>query len=426
MKKVLNPLVLIILITILLSCNTNNKKSDSNRDSISQSALDSLTYRLNEIKKNTLIPGFTATIVQGNDLVYSKGFGYSDIANKHKFTPQTVHTLASVSKTFIGVAIMKLVEDGTLKLEDPVNKFLPFTITSPHFPETDITIKHLVTHTSSLNDDFDDGEKRPSQLLEQSKYGKDEMPKELAGDIYYWDGTFVPLEKYVEEVFTPNGKWYDESNFSNFEPGEKYEYSNEGSNLAALIVERVSGMLFEDFTQKHIFQPLNMTQTYWTYKDLDAAVSKLYTTYEEEKPNEVFEFPRAKDSGQPCGHLKSNGDDLSKYIIEMMNGFKGEGTLLNAASYNVLLNPQLSGSKFEERDVSESPFNDDYDVGVFWAISKPGYRLHKGGSIGVFSLIYFNPANDIGVVSYCNLAHPDFGEIVNTIKEFEENIKASR
>ena len=104
----------------------------------------------------------------------------------------------------------------------------------------------------------------------------------------------------------------------------------------------------------------------------------------------------------------------------MMNGFNGKGKILNAKSYQTLLTPQLSRSKFE--DNNESALNDDYDVGVFWAISKPGLILHKGGSIGVFSILYFNPKSNIGIVTYCNLAHPDFGKIVNTIRESEEII----
>lgn len=410
------------VLIVILSCNydpkPNHSKSSHHR---LQKEIDSLEIKLTNISEESIIPGFAATILQGNDIIYSKGFGYSDVVNSHNFTPQTIHTIASISKTFVGVAIMKLVEDGKLNLDDPVNDFLPFTISSPHFPKTDITIRHLVTHTSSLNDDFDDGEKRPTQLIEQSRYSIDEMPKEMAEDIYYWDGTTLPLEKYVAQIFTPTGKWYAKSNFSDFKPGEKYEYSNEGSNLAALIVERVSGIPFAEFTQKHIFQPLNMANTYWEYKDLDSTISKLYMLYEKENTSKVFEFPRAIDSGQPCGDLKSNGDDLSKYLIEMMNGFKGKGEILNAKSYQTLLKPQLTRNKNEEQD--ESALNDEYDVGVFWAISKPGYRLHKGGSIGVYSILYFNPINDIGVISYCNLAHPDFGKIVNTIKKFEENIK---
>ncbi len=420
MKNLQVLLLVTSIFVMLLSCKDDSKSTHSKLPHPLQKEIDTLDKKLTKISQETLIPGFAANILQGDEVIYSKGFGYSDIANQHKFSPQTINIIASISKTFIGVAIMKLVEDGKLKLDDPINDYLPFEIWNPHFPETVITIKHLVTHTSSLNGDFDDGEKRPSQLVEQSRYSKDEMPKQLAEDIYYWDGTALPLEKYIEEIFKPNGKWYAKSNFSNFKPGKKYEYSNEGSNLAGLIVERVSGMSFSAFTQKHIFQPLNMTNSYWEYQDLDSTISKLYIQYEKEYPSKVFEFPRAIDSGQPCGDLKSNGDDLTKYLVETMNGFNGKGKILNSKSYQTLLNPQLSRTKFEGDD--PSALNDDYDVGVFWAISKPGLRLHKGGSIGVYSLLYFNPKNDIGMVSYCNLAHPDFGKIVNTIRNFEKKL----
>ena len=143
--------------------------------------------------------------------------------------------------------------------------------------------------------------------------------------------------------------------------------------------------------------------------------------YEDHSIPKIFEFPRAVDSGQPSGDLKSNADDLSKYLIEMMNGFNGGGKILNAESYQTLLNPQLERTDSDELD--RSALNDEYDVGVFWAISKPGYRLHKGGSIGVYSILYFNPINNIGVISYCNLAHPDFGKIVNSLEEFQEKIE---
>jgi len=422
MKNLQAILYLVSILVLISSCKYDPKQNHlkSTNDAL-QKEIDSLNLKLSNISEETIIPGFSATIVQGDEIIYSQGFGYSDVANKHKFSPQTIHVIASISKTFAGVAIMKLVEDGLLELDDPINDYLPFEIESPHYPEVDITIRHLVTHTSSLNDDFDDGEKRPSELVEQSIYSKDEMPVELAEDIYYYDGVALPLEKYEKEIFTPNGKWYDKNNFSNFKPGEQYEYSNEGSNLAGLIIERVSGETFSEFTRKFIFQPLNMTNSYWEYKDLDRSVSKLYKIYEKEGDSKVYEFPRVNEGGQPCGDLKSNGDDLAKYVIEMKNGLNGKGKILNAKSYQTLLNSQLGKSIPRDRD--ESALNDEYDIGVFWAISKPGYRLHKGGSIGVFSILYFNPMNDIGVISYCNLAHPDFGKIVNTIKNFEENIK---
>ena len=417
MKETSVLLYVIILSCTILSCNPSPNSTPNNTLQVD---IDSLDNVLTKISKETAIPGFAAKIIRGDSIIYSKGFGYADLANEYPFTPQTIHTVASISKTFVGVAIMQLVEDGKLNLDDPINNFLPYEITSPHFPEVQITVRHLVTHTSSINDEFDDGEKRPSRLLEKSRYQSDEIPISLAEDIYYYDGIFLELEDYLKAAFTPTGKWYSKSNFSDFKPGEKYEYSNEGSNLAALIVEKISGEPFSEFTQKNILKPLGMSYSFWHYQELDSSISKLYIE-KEHNGNKVFEFPRYIDSSYPCGDLKSNTEDLSKYLVEIKNGLNGKGKILNATSYQTLLNPQLASAPTQERD--EDALNDEYNVGVFWAVSEPGIRLHKGGSIGVYSILYFNPKNDVGVITYCNLAHPDFGKIVNAIREFEKNLE---
>ena len=109
--------------------------------------------------------------------------------------------------------------------------------------------------------------------------------------------------------------------------------------------------------------------------------------------------------------------DLTKYLVEMSNGYNGQGRILNSKSYKTLFSPQLEREKFEDND--KSSLNDEYNVGVFWAISKPGLILHKGGSIGVYSILYFNPENNMGAIAYCNLAHQDFGEIVNVVRKYE-------
>jgi len=344
---------------IIQSCNNHSIQNPTNASPYLQEKIDSLDSRLTSISKESVIPGFVAVINQGNKNVYSRGFGYSDISNEHKFTPLTTHTLASVSKTVVGVAILKLVEEGKIKLDDPINNYLPYSISSPHYPETAITIRHLITHTSSLNDDYDEGEKRPSQLVEQPSYSRDEMPNQLIADLDYWDGAFLPLEEYIQRIFTPTGIWYSKSNFSNFQPGTKYEYSNEGTNLAGLIVEVVSGISFSSFTQKYVFEPLNMTHTFWEYTVVDSTISKWYTLYDLDSAPAVFEFPRANESGQPCGDLKSNAVDLSKYMIEMINGFKGEGKILNTESYQTLFKPQQNRDIFEDDD--NSALSDDYD-----------------------------------------------------------------
>ncbi len=421
MKNLLFFLTLFMLSFALFSCKNNTTSKEVLPTNPYQSSLDTLDAKLNKILGETIITGFSVSILKGEEMIFSKGYGYADVQNKHLFTPQTKHVLASISKTYIGLSIVKLVEQGKLNLDDPINKYLPFKITSPHFPNTPITVRHLVNHTSSLNDEFDDGDKRSSQVVEQSIYSKEEIPKKLADDLFYFDGEIMSLEDYLKNIFTPKGIWYNKTNFSDFKPGTKYEYSNDGACLAALIVEKIAGKPFFQFTKENIFDPLDMKNTSWFYKDLDASVSKLYVPDNYDKPTTVFEFARYKDSGYPAGDLISNADDQSKYLIEMIKGFKGEGKILNAKSYQLLLNPMLERDEFSDDDTSA--FNDEYNVGTFWAISAPGLRLHKGGGMGIFSLLYFNPETEVGVFTFCNLAYPDFGTIVNVVREIEKEIK---
>ena len=207
MKRFGLYLLIIACLVILLSCNSKKNAPVEPTHNNIQLELDALDIELSEIKENSVIPGFAVSITHEDKVIFSKGFGQSDILNNNKFTPETIHTIASISKTFIGVSIMKLVESGKLNLDAPINDILPFQISSPHFPTVPITVRHLVTHTSSLNDDFDDGEKRPSKLIEKSIYAESEIPQSLARSIFYYDGVKLPLGVYIKEVFTPKGKW---------------------------------------------------------------------------------------------------------------------------------------------------------------------------------------------------------------------------
>ncbi len=122
----------------------------------------------------------------------------------------------------------------------------------------------------------------------------------------------------------------------------------------------------------------------------------------------------------PAGGLKTNIEDLGKYLLEMINGYHGDGKLLSAAAYQTLFQPQLSDTCFENRN--DYPFNDQQGVGVFWAISPSGYRLHNGGSVGVYSFIYFDPSAKSGAIAFCNLPIDDFGKVRDIIHKYQQLI----
>lgn len=403
--------ILVGFILILISC-VDNKKPILDLES-NNIAIDSLLLKLSNVIDNSVIPGFAVSIIQNEKIVFNEGFGYSDINKEIPFTNNTAHTIASISKTFIALAIMQLVENGKLDLDQKVNDILPFKIHNPHYPNTPITVRHLVTHTSSINDDFDDGDKRASWLVDTLPADYDDLPTDIKEDIFYYDGIKTTLLDYLVSFCSSEGEFYSEENFSRFRPGTKYEYSNAGATVAALIVEIVSGMSFSEFTRKNIFEPLDMSNTSWYYNSLDIPYSKLYV----EKDGDISEFPRYHEASYPDGQLKTTATDLTKYHIEMVKGFNGNGTLLKPKSYSYMFNHQLDRNAFDDPD--KNKLNDEYGVGIFWGISEAGYILHTGGMIGVYSIIYYNPKSEIGIIAFCNMAHPDFGKILNILDEYE-------
>jgi len=165
-----------------------------------------------------------------------------------------------------------------------------------------------------------------------------------------------------------------------------------------------------------------MKNTGWFYNEIDSTLlTKIYLPDNWDDPKIAIEHPKYKHIGYSSGDLKTNIDDLSKYLIDMMNGYNGNGKLLNAASYQTLFRPQLSETYFDEKR-EESPLSDEYDVGVFWAVSPTGIRLHNGGSIGVFSFLYFDPDTKSGAVGFCNLPDGSFGKIRDAVFKYERKI----
>lgn len=142
---------------------------------IGQNAKDSLGIELTKLINNSDIPGLGISLVGEKGILYSKGFGFSDIANNMPYDSLTVQSVASISKTMIAVSLMKLIEDRKISLDEDINTFLPFKVINPNFPNTKITLLHLVTHTSSIieTDEADDG----SYFIIDKKCFKKKIPK---------------------------------------------------------------------------------------------------------------------------------------------------------------------------------------------------------------------------------------------------------
>jgi len=383
---------------------------------------DSLTQALTRFSQQSLIPGFSVAIVNDKEVLYAKGFGMADMKKGTAFSPESINWVASISKTFVALSILKLVEQGKLNLDQPINQILPYSIVNPQFPNIPITVRHLVTHTSSIIDDafvpYYIGEADICIVNDSKQY--DSLPAYLQPNLaYYRMGKKISLDEHIQKYTQPKASWYTDSTFLNKEPGKYFQYSNLGAAIAARIVEIKSGLSFIDFTKKYIFQPLEMKQTGWNFEDVEAKlVSKIYAQNDEQKPTSVVEHPQYYMTNYPVSGLKTNATDLSKYLIEMIRGANGQGKLLQQSSYQILFKPQLNCDGLNKTD--SSIFNGKFNIATLWSVSAKGTVLHFGGNTGVYSFIYFNPKTKKGALAISNLRDNSFGEILRLVNKYEE------
>jgi CubicO group peptidase (beta-lactamase class C family) len=184
------------------------------------------------------VPGASVLVLQDGEPVVRRSYGVADLEHGTSATPATNYRLASLTKQFTAAAILLLAEDGRLLLDDRVRKWLPGLPTA----QDGITIHHLLTHTGGL---VDYEELMPADLETQLR-----------------DADVLKLQEQEQRLY--------------FEPGTKWRYSNGGYALLALIVERASGMSFQDFLRERIFLPLGMNNTLAYVKGGTPAMNRAY------------------------------------------------------------------------------------------------------------------------------------------------------
>ncbi|MCX2743780.1 serine hydrolase [Mangrovivirga sp. M17] len=377
--------ILLIIGLAFSSCNQESKTSDK-PVSENQIVLDSLTAELDSIQKNGQINGFAVAMVNQYGVLYTKGFGIANRETKEKYTENTIQHIASVSKTLIGIALMKAKEMGKLNLNDPIQDYLPFKVVNPDFPNEVITIRHLATHTSGINDT--DQYMNRAWIMEKNQdltnvntdypYQKLNLPSQD-----------MPMETYLKEYLDTEGKYYQKENFIDFKPGERYNYSNIGATLCALVIEKATGQGFDIFTKEHILKPLDMNSSGWSLKEVDITKhSRLYR-------NDDSVLPFYTAITYPDGMLISSSSDMAKYLAELVKGYNGNGTLLQKESYEELFTEQLEEQNFESRNPNH-PYDEDYSPAIFIGHSALGYIGHTGGDAGVGTWMFFDKEKKTG------------------------------
>jgi len=191
----------------------------------------------------------------------------------------------------------------------------------------------------------------------------------------------ITIEEFLKNTLDNRGKWYLKDVFLNKKPGKIYNYSNVGATLAALVLEKATGISYDKFTTEHILKPLQMNSSGWSFDSVN--FSKCTNTFQDKRTP----YPFYSLNTYPDGGMLTTSKDMGNYISELLKGFLGKGTLLNKESYQEYFRPQLQAKNFIDRDTSEYG---DYNIGITMTIFPSGNFGHFGGDPGLFSVIQFD------------------------------------
>ncbi|WP_106794966.1 serine hydrolase [Aquimarina sp. Aq78] len=313
--------------------------------------------------------GYATAVVNGDKVLEIETFGLADKEKKKNYSKNTIQPIGSVSKTVIGVSLMIAKEKGLIDLDKDINEYLDFKIVNPHIDGSNIiTLRHLATHTSGIMD---------NEKIYESAYAYELSPK-------------ISLRAYLYEHLNHNRKSVKKS-FLKKKAGMQYEYSNIGATLAAYIIEKVSAKPFNEFTKENIFIPLKMNNTGWFYKNINGTQhSILY----DEKDQAIQPYSCVT---YPDGSLKTNIQDMSLYLIELIKGYNGNSTLLTKKSWS-----ELYAKNFDEKNKVQNINPREPNTGLFMAYFKSGKIGHTGSDLGASAFMMFNPRTNVGQILMAN------------------------
>ena len=377
----------------VVATDTLNKPAPPSSDAIDRSIEAHL-------EKAGLV-GAGAAIIIDRKLVWSRGYGYADKQAGVPFTPDTAMNIASISKTFTGVALMQAVQEGKLSLDQDINTYLPFKVANPSFPNEPITLRQLATHTSGITDRW-----------------------AVYQGAYHWGGEATrPLDEFLKAYLVPGGKDYSSENFLSSKPGMHREYSNIGAGLAGYIVELAVGEKLNLYTQRRIFKPLHMQNSGWRLSDIAPGNhSTLYVG------QEGFSVPIQHYSlvTYPDGGVRTSVADLSRFFIGLLAGGQYEGTrILEESSTAEMLRFQYTGSNKPDNVILS-----EKNSGIFWSTKFDTTLIGHGGSDpGVRTDMLSNLSKDVAVVLFINtsVTGPEakaYNDIFKDLWQHAEALKA--
>lgn len=335
---------------------------------------------IRDIMKKLDAVGLSVAVVKKGNIIYTNSFGLKNIESNTALTDKDIFRIASISKSFSATSIMQLVEAGKLSLNDDFSSLVGFKVRNPKFPETIITLKMVLSHTSSINDS----------------------------------------EGYFNfDVINPDKSQNWTKCYNDYEPGKGYKYCNLNFNMVGAVIEKLSGERFDQYVKHHILDPLKLCGGYC----VDSLDNSLFATlYEYNKTSKTFTpDPSAYTSRReelknyvmgystplfsPTGGMKISATDLAKYMTMHMNQGKYKGVKIITKKSAKLMQTKIS----EEEGYGLAIMNVDSLI--------PGKIMtgHTGSAYGLYSAMFFEPKEKFGIVVITNGSNTNYTNGFNSV-----------
>lgn len=359
----------ILSITFLISCSLSvfaqNEKAEAD---------------LRDIMKKLDVVGLSVAVVKKGEIIYANSFGLKNIETKAPLSNTDIFRIASISKSFSATSIMQLIEAGKLSLDDDFSDLVGFKIRNPKFPDKVITLRMIMSHTSSIND----------------------------SQGYFTLDAINPSK---------NPDWA--KCYSDYAPGSGYDYCNLNYNMVGTVIEKLSTERFDNYVKNHILNPLGLYAGY-NVDSLDA--SRFATLHEYDataktfKPSPAAYNPRREEIRNynmgystpifsPTGGMKISATDLAKYMSMHMNMGKYQGKRIISKKSAKLMQTKIA----DEEGYALALTNLDDLI--------PGKKMvgHTGSAYGLYSAMFFHPKEKFGIVVITNGCNPTYTNGINNV-----------
>ncbi|MFZ7133768.1 MAG: serine hydrolase domain-containing protein [Eubacteriales bacterium] len=361
-------------------------------------AIKAIQEDLKQIAEKNKTVSMSVAVVRKDEVIWSYELGYSNLEKENPANSNTIYRVASISKSVAALVVMKLVEMGKVFLDIDISTYLGYNVRNPYYPDMPITLRHLMTHTSTL--------------IEDGNYSK------------ICEGKLPPYP--LSQILVEGMPGYNLNNYINAKPGEKYHYSSFGTGVMGAIVECITKKRFAEYADEVIFKPLDLDAGYDPDHLKDASrIAKPYEVTMVDKqdhhaiagdPNalkrsletkkKLVHLPIGEAYRVPQGNLHVRSQDLAVILMIFLNRGRSKGVQILSSD----MIAEMTKVQYRDKHICTG-----LNLHI-WDTMIEGKRIigHPGRSYGALTSFYFSVEDDTAVVVLTNGTNPYKDEFLCT------------